>query len=215
MDARVRVNEIFHSIQGESTHAGRPCTFVRLAGCPLRCIWCDTTYAFHAGRWMLVGEVLAAVDRFPGRLVEVTGGEPLAQPGASALLGRLLEAGHEVLLETSGALSIAVVPDGVRTILDLKAPDSSEDRRNDWGNLERLRPGDEIKIVIASRRDYEWARDLLGRLRLPDHVPVLLSPEWEHGPRRDLAEWMLADGLPARYQLQLHKLVWPGVERGV
>jgi 7-carboxy-7-deazaguanine synthase len=215
VDACVRVNEIFRSIQGESTHAGRPCTFVRLAGCPLRCTWCDTAYAFHAGRWMPVGDVQAEVERWGVRLVEVTGGEPLAQPGTIALLGRLVDAGHEVLLETSGSISIAAVPAGVRTILDLKAPDSGEERRNDWGNLQRLRPGDEVKIVVASRRDYEWARAVLRRIRLPDRVPVLLSPEWEHGPRRELAAWMLADGLPARYQLQLHKLVWPGVERGV
>jgi 7-carboxy-7-deazaguanine synthase len=215
VETRLRVNEIFHSLQGESTHAGRPCTFVRLTGCMLRCRWCDTAYAFHAGAWMTLDEVLAAVAAYPAKLVEVTGGEPLAQPGAIPLLERLLAAGYEVLLETSGAVSIAAVPAGVRRILDLKPPDSGEEARNDWSNLERLRPGDEVKFVIQSRRDYEWARDIVRSRRLHERTTVLFSPEWEHGPRAELAAWILADGLDARLQLQLHKLLWPGVERGV
>ncbi len=212
---RLRVNEIFYSVQGESTHVGRPCVFVRLTGCPLRCHYCDTAYAFHEGRDMDLPEILAAVAVHPCRLVEVTGGEPLAQPATPDLLRRLVEAGYEVLLETSGALDIGVVPDGVRTILDVKTPDSGEEARNDWRNLERLRPGDEVKFVITSQRDYAWTRDIIRQHRLGDRNTVLLSPAWESDVRQDLAGWMLADALPARYQLQLHKLIWPGVERGV
>jgi 7-carboxy-7-deazaguanine synthase len=212
---RLRVNEIFHSVQGESTHAGRPCTFVRLTGCPLRCVWCDTAYAFHEGSWMSLEDILDAVAVHACRLVEVTGGEPLAQPGAIELLQMLVDAGYEVLLETSGALSIAAVPAAVKRIVDLKAPDSGESSRNDWSNLAQLRAGDEVKFVIASRRDYEWARDVVRREGLHEKATVLFSPVWDSGIRQPLATWLLEDRLPARYQLQLHKLVWPGVERGV
>jgi 7-carboxy-7-deazaguanine synthase len=215
MQARLRINEIFYSLQGESTHAGRPCVFVRLTGCPLRCTYCDTEYAFHEGRFMELGAILDAVRAYPCRLVEVTGGEPLAQPATPELLAALLERGYEVLLETSGAQSIEPVPAGVRIVLDLKTPDSGECERNLWDNLPRLRPGDEVKFVIASRRDYEWSRDVIHSDSVPAHVTVLLSPVWDSGVERDLAEWMLADGLRARYQMQLHKWVWPGVERGV
>jgi 7-carboxy-7-deazaguanine synthase len=212
---RLRVNEIFHSVQGESTHAGRPCTFVRLTGCPLRCAYCDTEYAFHEGQWMTIEAILARVANHACRLVEVTGGEPLAQPATIELLQSLVDAGYEVLLETSGAVSIAAVHPDVRRIVDFKTPDSGECSRNDWGNVELLRPGDEVKFVIGSRRDYEWARDIVLRHQLHAKATVLLSPVWESEVRQDLAEWMLADRLPARYQLQLHKLIWPGVERGV
>jgi 7-carboxy-7-deazaguanine synthase len=215
MEPRLRVNEIFYSLQGESTHAGRPCVFVRLTGCPLRCTYCDSEYAFYDGRWMGLDAVLAAVAAHPCRLVEVTGGEPLAQPAAPALLAALLARGHEVLLETSGAQSIEPVPAGVHVVLDLKTPDSGECARNLWTNLPRLRPGDEVKFVIASRGDYEWTRDVVAGGAIPAHAAVLVSPVWESGVARDLAEWILADGLRVRYQMQLHKWVWPGVERGV
>jgi 7-carboxy-7-deazaguanine synthase len=209
------VSEIFHSVQGESTHAGRPCVFVRLTGCPLRCSYCDTAYAFTGGEWMTIPEVLAAVAGSACRLVEVTGGEPLAQPAAIPLLDALVAAGYEVLLETSGALPIAAVPAGVRRIVDFKTPGSGEEARNDWGNLAHLRPGDEVKFVVGSRHDYEWAREVIYRTQLADKTVVLLSPAWESDLRAALAEWILADRLPVRYQLQLHKLIWPGVERGV
>ncbi|MFQ5600027.1 MAG: radical SAM protein [Candidatus Krumholzibacteriia bacterium] len=212
---RLRINEIFYSIQGESTHAGRPCVIVRLTGCPLRCNYCDTEYAFDAGRWMTLDAVLGAVRAAPSRLVEITGGEPLAQDAAIPLMRRLLDEGYEVLLETSGAYSIADVPPGVRRIVDMKTPDSGEMQHNDWANLGRLGPGDEVKFVIQSRRDYEWARQTIRAHRLHERATVLLSPEWESTLRSALAEWMLEDALPARYQLQLHKLIWPGVERGV
>jgi len=215
VDVRLRVNEIFHSLQGESTQAGRPCTFVRLTGCPLRCTYCDTAYAFHDGEWMTLAAVLEAVASHPARLVEVTGGEPLAQPGAIPLLHALVDAGYEVLLETSGALPIGAVPAGVRRIVDLKTPGSGEVERNDWSNLQQLRPGDEIKFVIGSRADYEWAHAVAHEHRLHERVPVLVSPVWEAGVARDLAAWVLSDGWPVRFQMQLHKWIWPGVERGV
>ena len=214
-EARLRINEIFYSIQGESTHSGRPCVFVRLTGCPLRCNYCDTEYAFYEGRWMHIEAVLAEVRAHPARLVEVTGGEPLAQPAVIDLMRRLLEAGYEVLLETSGAYSVADVPAGVCRIVDLKTPDSGEMERNDWSNLSLLGPRDEVKFVIQSRRDYEWARDVLRTHRLAERVQVLVSPAWESPARAELAQWLLADALPARLQLQLHKILWPGVERGV
>ncbi len=211
----LQVNEIFYSIQGESSHAGRPCVFVRLTGCPLRCTYCDTEYAFHDGRSMSLDEIVVAVAAHPARLVEVTGGEPLAQPGSIALMQRLLDEGYEVLLETSGAYDVSSVPAAVRRIIDLKTPDSGEMQRNDWDNLAHLRPHDEIKFVIQSRGDYEWARDVLRQHRLDARVRVLFSPAWGSEVRTQLAEWMLEDALPARFQLQLHKLIWPGVERGV
>lgn len=215
MEIRLRVNEIFHSLQGESSHAGRPCTFVRLTGCPLRCTYCDTAYAFYEGTWMTLAEVLRAVAAHPARLVELTGGEPLAQPGAIPLLQALLDAGYEVLLETSGAVPIAPVPAGVRRIVDLKTPGSGEAHRNDWSNLAELRTGDEVKFVIGSRADYDWAREVTRQHRLLERAPVLVSPVWNAGIERDLAGWVLADGWPVRFQLQLHKWIWPEAERGV
>jgi len=214
-ERRLRINEIFYSIQGESTHAGRPCVFVRLTGCPLRCNYCDTEYAFYEGRWMEIDAVMAEIRVHPARLVEVTGGEPLAQPAVIDLMRRLVDAGYEVLLETSGAYSVEAVPPGVCKIVDLKTPDSGEMQRNDWSNLSRLGPRDEVKFVIQSRRDYEWARDVLRTHRLAERVQVLFSPAWESPARTELAQWLLADALPARLQLQLHKILWPGVERGV
>ena len=214
-ETRLRINEIFYSIQGESTHAGRPCVFVRLTGCPLRCTYCDTEYAFYEGRWMSLDEVLGEVRAHPVRLVEITGGEPLAQAAVIDLMRRLVDEGYEVLLETSGAYSVAEVPAEVCKILDLKTPDSGEMERNDWTNLDRLGPRDEVKFVIQSRRDYEWAREVVSTHRLQARVQVLFSPVWESAVRTDLANWMLEDAVPARYQLQLHKILWPGVERGV
>lgn len=212
---KLHVNEIFYSIQGESSHAGRPCVFVRLTGCPLRCNYCDTEYAFYEGQHMSLDEIVDAVRTHPARLVEVTGGEPLAQPESIALMQRLLDDGYEVLLETSGAFDISGVPEPVRKIVDLKTPDSGEMQRNHWPNLEHLAPHDEIKFVVQSRRDYEWARDIVREHRLHERVAVSFSPVWESAIRTDLAAWMLEDAVPARYQLQLHKLLWPGVERGV
>ena len=211
----LRVNEVFHSIQGESTHAGRPCVFVRLTGCNLRCVWCDTAYAFHEGESMDVRDVVARVEAYGCRLVEITGGEPLLQPEAVDLMRWLVDDGFEVLLETGGSLPIEGVPIGVKRIVDVKCPGSGESARNRWENLDALRPGDELKFVVADRRDYEWAAAEVRARGLHERVPVLFSPVHPGLDRSDLAGWVLADRLPVRVQLQMHKLIWPGVLRGV
>ena len=209
------INEIFHSIQGESTHAGRPCVFVRLTACDLRCRWCDTPYAFHEGKKMSVDEVIADVESRGCQTVEVTGGEPLLQPDVYPLMQQLLDSGKTVLIETGGHRSIAEVPAGVIRIMDIKCPGSGEAEKNDWSNLARLTSRDEVKFVIADRRDYEWARDLVRTRGLAARCPVLFSPV--HGTLEPgtLGHWILEDGLPVRLQVQLHKYLWPGVERGV
>ena len=211
----LKVNEIFHSIQGESTHAGRPCVFVRLTYCNLRCTYCDTEYAFFEGRERPLEEILAEVGRYGCRLVEVTGGEPLIQKETTLLLGRLLENGHEVLLETSGAWPIETVPDGVKIIMDLKTPGSGMVSKNHWENLRHLDGDDEIKFVICDRADYEWARGIVGEHDLTAQHTVLFSPSFGQLEADDLAEWILADRLPVRLQLQMHKFIWSPTARGV
>ena len=211
----LKVTEIFHSIQGESTHAGRPCVFVRLTGCPLRCTWCDTAYAFYGGRDFTENDVIEQVRAFGCPLVEVTGGEPLSQPEACSLLARLCDEGFEVLLETSGAIDTAGVDRRVRVVLDVKCPGSGMAERMHWPNLERLAPQDEEKFVIKDRGDYEWARDLIRRRDLTARCTVLVSPVFGETDPRQLAEWVLADRLPVRFQLQLHKHVWAPDMRGV
>ncbi len=209
------VNEIFLSIQGESTRAGLPCVFVRLTGCPLRCRWCDTEYAFFEGTRMTEEAVLEAVLSRRCGLVELTGGEPLAQPGSLSLLRRLADVGLEVMLETSGALPIDDVDPRVRIIMDLKCPDSGEKSRNRWENLPQLKAEDEIKFVLASRRDYEWARDVVARRDLATRHPVLFSPVWGDLAPPALAAWLLEDRLPVRLQIQLHKTLFGADTRGV
>ncbi|MBL8043210.1 MAG: 7-carboxy-7-deazaguanine synthase QueE [Nitrospira sp.] len=211
----LKVTEIFHSIQGESTHAGRPCVFVRLTGCPLRCTWCDTAYAFYGGRDFTENDVIEQVRAFGCPLVEVTGGEPLSQPEACSLLARLCDEGFEVLLETSGAIDTAGVDRRVRVVLDVKCPGSGMAERMHWPNLERLASHDEVKFVIKDRGDYEWARDLIRRRDLTARCTVLVSPVFGETDPRQLAEWVLADRLPVRFQLQLHKHVWAPDMRGV
>jgi 7-carboxy-7-deazaguanine synthase len=211
--ALLRVSEIFHSIQGESTRIGRPTTFVRLTGCPLRCVWCDTEYAFSGGSAMSVAEVLARVGEFACDLVCVTGGEPLAQAGCRELLRALCDAGYSVSLETSGALDISAVDPRVSRIVDIKAPGSHEEGRNRWENLDLLTPRDEIKIVLADEADYRWACEVIATRSLDRRCTVLLSPVWESLPPATLAEWVLRDRLPVRLQVQLHKVLW-GSERG-
>jgi len=204
----LRLTEIFFSLQGEASRAGLPTVFVRLTGCPLRCTWCDTTYSFTGGEPASIESVLAEVAKYPARQVCVTGGEPLAQKECLPLLSALCDAGYDVSLETSGALDIAALDPRVARIMDLKAPDSGECVKNRWENLAVLNPRDEIKIVIASRPDYEWARDLLDKRKLDALCPVLLSPAQGLVDPKTLAEWILADGLNVRFQLQLHKLLW-------
>jgi len=210
------VNEIFHSIQGESTFAGEPCVFVRLTACDLRCSWCDTAYAFYEGRKMSIDEVMAEVDRFGAPLVEVTGGEPLLQADVYPLMDRLLEQGKTVLLETGGHRSIEKVPQRVIRILDVKCPGSGESHKMDWDNLGRLTSADQVKFVIKDRTDYEYARDVVAREALATRVAaVLFSPVHGVLEPRVLAEWILADRVPARLQLQAHKYIWSPDTRGV
>jgi 7-carboxy-7-deazaguanine synthase len=210
------VNEIFHSIQGESTFVGEPCVFVRLTACDLRCSWCDTPYAFYEGRKMSVDEVLNEVERFNCRTVEVTGGEPLLQREVYPLMSRLLESGKTVLLETGGHRSIEDVPAGVVRIVDVKCPGSGESDKMDWDNLKRVTKADQVKFVINDRRDYEFARDVVAREGLPERVgAVLFSPVHGVMDARALAAWILADALPVRLQLQAHKFIWGPDVRGV
>jgi 7-carboxy-7-deazaguanine synthase len=204
----LRLTEIFFSLQGEASRAGLPTVFVRLTGCPLRCTWCDTTYSFTGGEPASIASVLAEVARYPARQVCVTGGEPLAQKECLPLLAALCDAGYDVSLETSGALDIGAVDPRVSCIMDLKAPDSGESAKNRWENLAHLDARDEIKIVIASRADYEWARAALTERRLAAICPVLLSPAAGLVEPAALAGWILEDGLNVRFQLQLHKLLW-------
>lgn len=211
---RLRVNEIFYSIQGESTRAGRPCVFVRLTGCQMRCRWCDTEYAFYEGGWRTRDEILAEVAGHGCPLVEVTGGEPLLQPGCRPLLTALCDAGYEVLLETGGGLDIGHVDPRVRRIVDVKCPGSGEADSNHWPNLDRLTATDEVKFVLADEADYRWARDVIRRHRLGERCEVLVSPVHGELSGEDLAAWILADRLPVRLQLQLHKALW-GNRRGV
>jgi len=210
------VNEIFHSIQGESTRAGDRCVFVRLTACDLRCSWCDTPYAFHEGRKMSVDDVMSAVEAYGCPLVEITGGEPLLQEGVYDLMDRLLADGHTVLLETGGHRPIDRVPAQVVKIVDVKCPGSGEADKNHWANLERLAPHDEVKFVVLDRADYEFARDVVTRTQLPSRAAaVLLSPVHGMLDPKTLSEWVIADRLPVRVQLQLHKLIWSPTTRGV
>ena len=208
---RLKITEIFYSLQGEADTVGFPTVFVRLTGCPLRCQFCDTAYAFHGGEWRSLDEVLVRVGEFSPRYVCVTGGEPLAQKNCLPLLTSLCDAGYRVSLETSGAMPIAEVDDRVIRVVDVKTPGSGEERRNRYGDLALLRPEEQIKFVICDRADYEWSRAQLGSLLLTAKCQVLFSPSAEQLPARQLADWILADRLPVRFQLQLHKVLWGNV----
>ncbi len=210
----LRVTEIFHSIQGESSHAGRPCAFVRLTGCNLRCRWCDSEYTFTGGEKMSIDAILEQVKSYGCNLVEVTGGEPLAQNESLEMIQRFCDEGFEVLIETSGSIDIAPVDRRATIILDIKCPGSGEVEKNRWENLQHLKPQDEIKFVIADRADYDWACKIIDEREL-NRWTVLLSPVWGEMDLKSLAEWMLADRLPARLQTQLHKHIWGADVRGV
>jgi 7-carboxy-7-deazaguanine synthase len=220
-EAFLRITEIFHSIQGESTRAGLPCTFVRLTGCPLRCVWCDTAYAFTGGERMTLAEIVTRVREMGTPLVEVTGGEPLAHPNAFPLVTMLLDEGFTVLVETSGAFDVASLDRRAHKIMDLKCPGSGESRRNLWSNLQHLGAGDEVKFVVKDRADYEWTRDVItGRgldARMADGSlgALLVSPVWGAVDLEELAGWILVDKLPVRFQMQLHKLIWGPTRKGV
>ena len=210
------INEIFHSIQGESTHAGRPCVFVRLTACDLRCSWCDTPYAFYEGRKMSVEDVVGRVRDYGCDLVEITGGEPLLQQEVYPLMDRLMAEGRTVMLETGGHLSVDRVPEAVIRIIDVKCPGSGEAAKNHWPNLDRLRSTDEVKFVIKDRADYEYARDVVAKHKLPGRcAAILFSPVHGVQDAKQLAEWVLADRLPVRVQLQTHKYIWDAHTRGV
>ena len=220
-DPCLRITEIFHSIQGESTWAGVPCTFVRITGCPLRCTWCDTEYAFTGGERMTFDEILAEVGSHAASVVEITGGEPLAHPGSFQLADRLLDAGYTVLVETSGAFDVAPLDSRAHKIMDLKCPGSGESHRNVWANLDHLTHRDEIKFVVQDRADYEWARETIHGRALDRRVDdgslraLLLSPVHGEIDLEALAGWILEDALPVRFQLQLHKLIWGPDRTGV
>lgn len=214
-DTRLKIYEIFYSLQGESTFAGRPCVLVRLTGCQMRCSWCDTGYAFQGGEWRTLPQVLATVEAFGCPLVEVTGGEPLLQPACLPLLAALCDAGYEVLLETGGGLDIEPVDRRVRRILDIKCPASGESENNRWENLADLRATDEVKFVVAGREDYEWAKGVVAERSLAGRCPIHFSPVWETMPPAELAGWILADLLPVRLTLQQHKILWGKDTRGV
>jgi 7-carboxy-7-deazaguanine synthase len=210
----LRIFEIFYSLQGESSRVGLPTVFVRLTGCPLRCGYCDTEYAFHGGSTQTLDEILREVAKYQAHYVCVTGGEPLAQKGCHDLLKALCDAGYAVSLETSGAMDIAPVDSRVSVIMDIKTPGSGEETKNLWANITHLKAKDEVKFVLADRADYDWAREVLAKYRLPEKCPVLFSPVYKTLPPTDLAQWVLEEHLPVRMQLQLHKILWgekPGV----
>ncbi len=209
------VHEIYRSLQGESTHMGLPCGFVRLTACHLRCRYCDTPHAFHEGRTMTLDAVLEAALALGDQLVEITGGEPLLQPEVFPLMSRLADAGRTVLLETSGGVTTAEVDPRVRIILDVKTPGSGEVAANVWQNLARLRPHDEVKFVVCDRADFDWSVEVIRRERLHERVPVLLSTSFGRVTPTELATWVLETGLPLRFQLQLHKQLWDPDQRGV
>ena len=211
----MRITEIFHSIQGESTYVGQPCVFVRLTGCPLRCTWCDTEYAFYGGQELSDHDILEKIRTFGCPLVEVTGGEPLAQPGCFPFISKLCEAGYTVLIETSGAIDITPVDPRAHVILDIKCPGSGMTDRMHWPNVQKLAAKDEAKFVLADRADYDWARDVVTRYDLAHRCTVLFSPVFGTLELRHLAEWVLADRVPVRVQTQLHKLIWAPDMRGV
>ncbi len=208
---RLRINEIFHSLQGEADAVGFPTVFIRLTGCPLRCQYCDTEYAFHQGNWRSLGAILDEVRGYGARHVCVTGGEPLAQPGCIALLKNLCDAGFEVSLETSGAMDVSAVDVRVSRVIDVKTPGSNESARNRLENFSLLTPLDQLKFVICSRGDYEWSKSFLREYGLPARCRVLFSPSYGQLSPTLLADWILADRLGVRFQLQLHKILWGDV----
>ena len=210
-EGMLKITEIFHSLQGEALQAGLPTVFVRLTGCPLRCVYCDSEYAFYGGEWMHFDDILAEIQRHDTPYVCVTGGEPLAQKRCAELLVLLCDEGFRVSLETSGAIDISLADRRVSRVMDLKTPDSGEEDKNLWTNLDQLTPNDQLKFVICSRKDYEWASAQLRERKLDSYCEVLFSPAWGQVDPKELAEWILHDRLPVRYQLQLHKLLWGDV----
>ena len=211
----LQITEIFHSIQGESTRVGQPCVFVRLTGCPLRCTWCDTEYAFHGGEPLTFEAILDRVQSYECPLVEVTGGEPLHQPGALVLLKQLCDAGYQTMIETSGSFDISAIDPRVSIIMDVKCPGSGMTDRMRWENIAHLSQKDEVKFVLKNQEDYEWSKNIVHQYGLGDRCSVLFSPVFGSLDLQSLAEWVLSDRLPVRVQTQLHKLIWDPETRGV
>ncbi|MEW6731085.1 MAG: radical SAM protein [Acidobacteriota bacterium] len=211
----MRITEIYQSIQGESSYAGLPCVFVRTTGCDLRCCWCDSEFTFYGGQQMTIAQIIAEVEKYPSRLVELTGGEPLLQKETPTLAHELLARGYTVMIETGGHRDVSVLDPLVIKIMDIKCPFSGESEKNLWSNLDHLTSRDEIKFVIADRNDYEWARQIIYQRNLASRFHLLLSPVHGRLSPQQLVEWMLADGLQARFQLQLHKYIWSPEARGV
>ena len=211
----IKINEIYLSVQGESSRSGLPCVFVRLTGCNLRCVWCDTAYAFHEGKNQSIDQTLKDVKKFKINLVEITGGEPLIQEGVYPLMEALLENGYKVMLETGGSMSLGKVPRDVIKILDLKCPGSGEHNKNNLDNLKLLAPHDEVKFVILDRRDYEWSRDLIKKHKINETAPILFSPVYGKLELKEMVKWILEDLLPVRLQTQLHKIIWNKETQGV
>jgi 7-carboxy-7-deazaguanine synthase len=211
----LRINEIFFSIQGESSHAGRPCIFIRLTYCNLRCTWCDTTYSYFEGTEMTFDEIMERIVEYDCRLVEVTGGEPLVQENVRSFMSKLCDAGYEVLLETGGHMDISGIDNRIRRIMDIKCPSSGESQKNRWNNISHLTEGDEVKFVVGDRNDYEWAKEIIKKYGLTSCCTVLFSPVFGTMDNRTLAEWILEDALPVRFQMQLHKYIWEPGKRGV
>ena len=204
----IKINEIYLSVQGESTHTGLPCIFIRLTGCNLRCSWCDTAYAFHEGKNMSIDEILQKVENFGIHLVEITGGEPLMQDNVYTLMGWLIEKGYKVMLETGGSISLERVPKDVIKIMDLKCPGSGEQEKNNLDNLKLLAPHDEVKFVILDKKDYEWSRDIIKRYKINETAHILISPVFDKLELKEIVKWILKDRLPVRLQTQLHKIIW-------
>ena len=204
----IKINEIYLSVQGESTHTGLPCIFIRLTGCNLRCSWCDTAYAFHEGKNMSIDEILQKVANFEIHLVEITGGEPLMQDNVYILMRRLIEKGYKVMLETGGSISLERVPKDVIKIMDLKCPGSGEQEKNNLDNLKLLAPHDEVKFVILDKKDYEWSRDIIKKYKINETAQILLSPVFDKLELKEMVKWILEDQLPVRLQTQLHKIIW-------
>jgi 7-carboxy-7-deazaguanine synthase len=211
----IKINEIYLSVQGESSHTGLPCIFVRLTGCNLRCVWCDTSYAFHEGKAQSIDQTLKDVKNFGINLVEITGGEPLMQEDVYPLMEALLDNGYKVMLETGGSLSLGKVPRDVIKILDLKCPGSGEHKKNNLDNLKLLAPHDEVKFVILNRQDYEWSRDLIKKHNINETALILFSPVYGKLELKEMVKWILEDRLPVRLQTQLHKVIWSKETQGV
>ena len=204
----IKINEIYLSVQGESTHTGLPCIFIRLTGCNLRCSWCDTAYAFHEGKNMSIDEILQKVANFGIHLVEITGGEPLMQDNVYTLMRSLIEKRYKVMLETGGSISLERVPKDVIKIMDLKCPGSGEQEKNNLDNLKLLVPHDEVKFVILDKKDYEWSRDIIKRYKINETARLLISPVFDKLELKEIVKWILKDRLPVRLQTQLHKIIW-------